>query len=84
MNKGLVIKILEIMNTEWHLWMYTSILLMKYSVSQIDVYTLWNVISQQRNETEIQIVLCSIPQYTANKDVEQSDIPSGLLLMVYK
>ena len=33
----------------------------KYRVPQIDVYTLWNVIYQQRNETEIQFVLCSIP-----------------------
>ena len=33
----------------------------KYRLSQIDVYTLRNVISQKRNETEIQIVLCSVP-----------------------
>ena len=32
-----------------------------YIECQIDVYILWNVISQQRNETEIQFVLCSIP-----------------------
>ena len=31
-----------------------------YRVSQTDVYTLWNVISEQRNETEIQFVLCMI------------------------
>ena len=35
---------------------------LNYRVSQIYVYTLWNVISQQRNETEIQFVLCSISQ----------------------
>ena len=29
-------------------------------MTQIDVYTLWNVISQQWNETEIQFVLCMI------------------------
>ena len=28
--------------------------ILNYSVSQIDVYTLWNVISQQQNDTEIQ------------------------------
>ena len=31
-----------------------------HSVSQIDVYTLWNVISQQQNEKEIQFLLCMI------------------------
>ena len=70
-----------------------------YRVSQIDVYGLWNVISKQRNETEMQFILCSIPQTSLSpymfkistfchstlphKDVEQSDIPSGLLLMEY-
>ena len=29
-------------------------------MSQIDIYTLWIVISQQRNETEIQFLLCMI------------------------
>ena len=29
-------------------------------MSQIDVYTLWNVISQQRNKIDIQVVLCLI------------------------
>ena len=67
-------------------------------VSQIDVYTLWNVISQQLNGTNtICVVLYSLnflkpihvqnvhllPQYTANNDVEHSDIPSGLLLIEY-
>ena len=31
-----------------------------YRVFHIDVYTLWIVISQQRNETEIQLFLCII------------------------
>ena len=31
-----------------------------YRVCKIDVYTLWNIISQQRNETEIQFLLCMI------------------------
>ena len=58
------------------------------------MYTLWNVISLQRNETEIQFVLFYslnfvkpvhvhlMPQYTPD-DVEHSAIPSGLLLMEY-
>ena len=70
-----------------------------YTVSQIDVYTLLNVISQQWNE--IKYHLCCVlflklsqvrtrskcppsATYTPNNDVEQSDIPSGLLLMEYQ
>ena len=64
----------------------------------VGLYTTWNFISQQRNETKIQcIVFYSLnflklvhvqnvqllPLYTPNSDVEQSDIPSGLLLKEY-
>ena len=35
-------------------------------MSQIDVYILWNVISQQRIETKMQFVLCSIPWTSLN------------------
>ena len=31
-----------------------------YRVSLIDVHTLWNIIPQQQNETEIQFLLCMI------------------------
>ena len=31
-----------------------------YSVSQIDMCTLWKITSQQPNETEIQFLLCMI------------------------
>ena len=65
-------------------------------MSQIDVYILLNVISQKQSETNtICVVFYSLnflkpvhvqsvpllPQYAPNNDVEQSDIPSGLLLM---
>ena len=39
---------------------FISILLYTHRVSEIDVYTLWNFISQQRKETEIQFSLSMI------------------------
>ena len=47
------LKIVETCHEDYYMLYFTW----KYRVSQIEVYTLWNVISQQRNETEMQFVL---------------------------